>query len=181
VLPDETLFWSHVDRSGGPDACWPWTARLGTTGYGAVSITRTGLHKTFKAHRIAWQFVNGEIPDGLFLCHRCDNRPCCNTAHMFPGTPADNVADMISKGRRVHVVASPERRARGETHGRAKLNATQVLDIRERASTGALQRSLAREFGVGQATISKIVTRQKWADLVSAQQGVPPNSPGGGA
>lgn len=78
--------------SGG---CISWTGALSKAGYGVVSHDR----QSFSAHRAAWIAANGEIPDGLCVCHRCDVPVCVNVEHMFLGTPKDNTADMYGKGR----------------------------------------------------------------------------------
>lgn len=75
--------------------CIEWPHARFSQGYGAVY--RDG--KTKKAHRIAWEDAYGPIPEGMFVCHRCDNPPCVNIEHLFLGTPRDNVLDMVNKGR----------------------------------------------------------------------------------
>lgn len=101
--------WAKVDKSGGPDACWLWTGHRNQKGYGKIGADR----KTIGAHRGAWMVTNGPIPDGLFVLHRCDNPPCCNPAHLFVGTNADNMTDMAQKGRR-------KGRAMGDSNGLRK-------------------------------------------------------------
>jgi hypothetical protein len=93
-------FWSKVDKSGGPDSCWIWTgARRGPNRYGTFGVMIDGKQKQLHAHRYAFAHEHGPIPDGMFICHRCDNVICVNPAHLFLGTPRDNTLDMISKGR----------------------------------------------------------------------------------
>ena len=79
----------------GPD-CWVWTGRTNKNGYGIFTI---GHSKKVLAHRQAWEFEYGPIPEGMKVLHKCDNPPCCNTNHHFLGTQADNVKDAKSKGR----------------------------------------------------------------------------------
>ncbi len=95
VLADR--FWEKVSRTGGPDACWPYMWRRNKRNYGMFPIGEKGKHP---AHRIAWEITHGKIGDpSIFVCHRCDNPPCCNPAHLFLGTAAVNNADMWAKGR----------------------------------------------------------------------------------
>lgn len=91
-------FWRKVDKSAGPEGCWPWTGSRHGFGYGFVSAGG----KRRGAHRVSWELANGPIPDGLSVCHRCDNPPCVNPAHLFLGTVGDNTRDMMAKGRAIH-------------------------------------------------------------------------------
>ncbi len=167
-LPTDPRLWNFVDKSAGPKACWPYTGCL-HKGYGWAK--RQG--KRVFAHRLAWECTNGPIPDGLFCLHRCDNPPCCNPAHLFLGTQADNNRDRHSKGRSRHGVVSgdqhylrrePDRATRGEAHGNVKLTDAAVLDIRARWPAEK-QKDLAAEYKVSQVTISHIVRREQWAHL----------------
>lgn len=115
AVRDNDRFMSRIDSSGGPDSCWPWTGATDTRGYGHV---KSGYHG-FRTHRVAWKIHNGPIPEGANVLHRCDNRPCCNPAHLFLGTIRDNAVDMVAKGRHVSRV-HPESIVRGEAHPSSK-------------------------------------------------------------
>lgn len=159
-----TRFWSHVDKSGGPDACWTWTGSCDPrTGYGRIRIG--GL--AYVASRISWLIATGASAGPLYACHRCDNPPCVNPRHLFAGTTADNMKDKVSKGRqsRGPKHAAAIRPMRGETHPRAKLTSVQVAEIRERyASGGVTHRSLAAEYGLNHANIGEIIRGRHWKE-----------------
>lgn len=88
-------FWSKVAFTANPNKCWEWQAGKTKYGYGELMIK----NKQVYAHRLSWELTYGEIPDGLFVCHKCDNPKCVNPNHLFLGTNLDNVRDMVSKGR----------------------------------------------------------------------------------
>ncbi|MEY9995875.1 hypothetical protein ABIE67_007907 [Streptomyces sp. V4I8] len=92
----EERFWRYVDKTG---ECWTWTGGHSNDGYGRFFISEG--EGNVAAHRFSYQLHNGEIPDGLIICHRCDNPPCVRPDHLFVGTHLDNVRDMFSKGRNV--------------------------------------------------------------------------------
>lgn len=87
-------FKSRVVESEG---CWIWVGSVGSRGYGQMRCNR----KQKTAHRLAWELANGEIPTGLHVCHRCDNKLCVRVDHLFVGTAADNMHDRDRKGRHV--------------------------------------------------------------------------------
>lgn len=95
----EEIIFGNVDKL--ESGCWNWKGYLCKHGYGKVTRKVPGTRKntTHRAHREAWKIVNGEIPEGMFICHKCDNPRCCNPEHLFLGTAKDNNADMIKKDR----------------------------------------------------------------------------------
>jgi hypothetical protein len=118
------------------------------SGYGRVW---TGTHAGF-AHRAAFELGHGQSPGEAMVCHRCDNPPCCNPAHLFLGTRGDNNRDARDKG---------IGRARfGVANHAAKLTDEEVSAIRRRAVTEP-QVALAREFGVSKAQVSRIVSGKR--------------------
>jgi hypothetical protein len=98
--PIAERFWPKVDKSG---ECWIWRGAKNRNGYGTFMLGEFQA----RAHRVAYELTYGPILDRLMVCHHCDNPPCCNPAHLFLGTVADNAADMVKKGRQ----------ARGDHHG----------------------------------------------------------------
>lgn len=87
-------FWEKVAK-GEPDECWNWTSTVIATGYGHFWFNRTFV----RAHRVAKYLTDGKLSTEICVLHTCDNRACCNPAHLFTGTYRDNAVDMREKGR----------------------------------------------------------------------------------
>lgn len=115
--------------------CWEWNGSRRPTGYGVVGVGRQRLEYV---HRLAWTLAEGPIPDGLFVCHRCDNPPCMRPDHLFLGSDLDNIADMNSK----------KRNAFGERNGHAVLSNADVVELRAAMALGASPTALAATWGV---------------------------------
>jgi hypothetical protein len=140
----------YTDRSGGPDACWPWTGHKTPRGYGGLQWKG----KPWRAHRLAWIEANGPIPpDKPHILHDCDHPPCCNPAHLFCDTHAANMADKMRKGRAPH----------GETNVIAKLTEADVRAIRAAAGT---HRDIAKRFGIDHTHVGDIKRRERWRHLL---------------
>lgn len=152
IAPEER-FWRHV-RKG--DGCWEWQSARGGNGYGSFGLTR---ERMTPAHRFSWELHYGPIPDGLFVCHHCDNRLCVRPDHLFLGTHGDNMADMVRKGRHRNKPMV------GVANPKAKLTEDDVRAIRTRRAAGETCRVLAAEFGVSTPLISYIVKRKQWTHV----------------
>lgn len=150
------VFWTHVRAD--PSGCWEWAGCIDHRGYG--ELRRAG--RGHRAHRVAWELVNGPIPPDLEVCHRCDNPPCVRPDHMFLGTHRENMRDAAAKGR---MVVRPENRRRGEAHGMAKLTEAKVLEMRRLRSEGVSCRLLAVQFGVHLRTAYYVTDRRTWTHL----------------
>lgn len=152
-IPASDRFWTKVDKSGN---CWEWTAYRDGLGYGFFRMTPA--EPMWRAHRAAWTLVNGPIPEGMVVCHRCDNPPCVRIDHLFLGTNQDNVDDRVAKGRSSRQVPHF-----GEASPNAKLTAAQVYEIRRRYAAGGVgQRELGEKFGISQTHIGRIVRGTRW-------------------
>ena len=144
-------FWSKVDMSGGPDACWPWTAGKYRDEYGQFAIARTGR----RAQAVALELHSGELAGGRCALHTCDNPPCCNPKHLFWGTQQENTADRHQKGRS----------AEGASIGNAALTEDDVVAIRQRYIPKDREngvRPLAEEFGISRVTVADILRGATW-------------------
>lgn len=165
---DIVRFWSKVATSGA-DECWPWKANsTHRFGYGMFWLGGNNVG----AHRVAWMVTHGDIPSGLAVCHRCDNPKCCNPAHMFLGTHAENNRDMRAKGRftpatgeRHGSATKPLSVPRGRSHWGAKLDNDRVREIRQLAASGRTHKCIGQMFGVCQSTVTLVAQRKAWAHV----------------
>lgn len=145
-------FRSHVDASGGPDACHPWTASLDPDGYGQFGLPDGSC---IGAHRFALQLKLGrELAPGEVTRHgnTCETRACCNQDHVSEGTQADNIRDRDEAGN------APT----GERNAWAKLTEAAVVQIRERYAAGESQAGIARSLGVGRKCVEHVVHGRNW-------------------
>jgi hypothetical protein len=129
-------FWN----AAGPPGCWEWQGARTAKGYGVTSTKRAWS----RAHRKAWILLNGPIPAGMFVLHRCNNPPCVRPDHLYLGTQSDNMIDRAAKTR-----PYPKN---------WQLSEADVADIRARYATGTIrQRDLGAEYGIKQDAVSRIV------------------------
>lgn len=168
---NEAEFWQNV---AAPDhrGCRVWTRYCEWDGYGVLQYHK----KPIKAHRLAWLLTYGPIPQGLEVCHTCDNPPCCEPTHLFLGTHAQNMQDAARKGRNSSQVhperlprgekhgskTHPERVLRGEDHPRAKLTEAQVVEIHRRLDRGESLSEIASNYDVALSQISRIKDGIRW-------------------
>lgn len=160
-----------------PSGCWHWKLSGTPSGYGLMNIGG----KRYLAHRAAFFAWTGIDPIGLFVCHKCDNPPCCNPEHLFLGTASDNTRDFVRKGLNQHGDAHWTRRLphlvrrgashaaklqgnsfyhRGDSHYLTKISDAQVAEARQMLLCGHSLSRVAAAFGVTKATIWKIKTNR---------------------
>lgn len=160
---DPSRFWEKVSIAA-PNLCWEWQGwkKKGKVVYG---IFNQGSQRLL-AHRAAYFTSKGEIPDGLMVCHSCDNGICCNPSHLWLGTAADNNADRHSKGRTVIVLWKNGLRtnsSKGEARPAAKLTDDIVRSIRKDSRATKV---IAREMGVWPSTIRDVRKGKSWTHVV---------------
>lgn len=130
--------------------CWLWFGAAYHNGYGGINV---GGRREL-AHRTSWLMHCGPIPEGMYVCHRCDTPACVNPAHLFLGTPTDNVQDMHAKGRWNRL---------------SKVTPQQVKEIRRRRAAGETLQSLADAFGISDGNVSAICLGKSWKRLLTSE------------
>jgi hypothetical protein len=151
-----------------PSGCWEWQGVLNRSGYGVIKLRRP--RRQTVVHRVMYELTCAPIPPGLFICHHCDNRKCVRPDHLFVGTQADNLADMIAKGRgatgsRNGTHTRPESRHCGERTGTAKYTAEIVSEVRRLARERVPHKDIAAKFGMSRGYAREIIYRRIWRHL----------------
>jgi len=146
------LFWSHVDKRG-PSECWNWTASL-MNGYGQFTI-RKPVRRSINASRFSWIIAyGGELSSSkVLVCHECDNRKCCNPAHLFLGSHAVNSNDMVRK----------KRQAFGTKNGQSKFPDSIIDKIEALRQTGLSHSKIGKLVGVSQQHVCQILNKTRRA------------------
>lgn len=155
--PPEVMRRKFYDRvvASDEDSCWLWVGAYANA-YGQMP---NGRRPTFYAHRASFLIHVGPIPEGMEVCHSCDNPSCVNPNHLFVGTHADNMRDMKEKGKR-----------RGALQARAKLTDADIPRIREMRSQGYRQEEIARHFGMSRTGIANILQGRTWTHVPREDQ-----------
>jgi hypothetical protein len=154
-MSNEVRFNHYVVRK---DGCWGWKGSKDQDGYAKIYITRNGERVTTVASRLSWELVHGKIPEGLLICHKCDNPTCTNPKHLFLGSTLDNMRDKIQKGRL--------RVAHGADSGHAKLTEAQVIEI---LLDPRPYSEVAYDYNVTTFTVRDIKKRRSWTYLENVE------------
>lgn len=155
---DIVRFWKYVDKNGTVPAhrpelgkCWIWKARKQPSGYGIFTASKKNYYSHRASYLIHSNFISDEKP---FVLHHCDNPPCVNPWHLFPGTTLDNAMDRKQKNRNVNPI--------GKDHGKSKVTEASVREMRILAARGTTFSDLSRKYGIDWKQVSRIVKRLNW-------------------
>lgn len=141
------------------NGCWIWTAAKSGTGYGRLYPGYGGQGFKVAAHRFSYEHFKGKIPEGMFVCHTCDNRLCVNPAHLFVGSHTDNMNDMHSKGR------GRKNYAKGGKHANAKFKDSDIPKIRGMRKNKIPFKVIAEQYNVSEYAIQDIVYGRSWSHV----------------
>ncbi len=148
------IFYKNVLMPNNKNECWIWQKQK-TSRYGKMTVN--GI-KSIGAHRFSYEYFNEEIPDGMFVCHHCDQPKCVNPKHLFLGTPQDNVDDKMRKGRFKCAI--------GEKQGHSKLTEKDVIEIKLKLKAGISRKNISKEYLVNILTIGKIARGETWRHII---------------
>jgi hypothetical protein len=148
----ENRLWDGIDTSGGNNACWEWQGSRHPDGYGQLDGKRV--------HRLVYEFLVEPIPEGMMVCHKCDNPPCCNPAHLFLGTAKDNADDMVAKGRQGWV-----RKFKHDPRIRQQVTEAHVTAVMEAAASGMRERGIADTVGLRLSAVRAILNQHRPEDF----------------
>ena len=151
------VFHRNISNEDHPNGCWIYQ-RIENTGYGSITIK----DKAIAAHRFSFSLYNGEIPKGLYICHRCDVKSCVAPNHLFLGTAKDNRQDMLQKKR--------GNAPRGTKQPHAQLNEQKVSEIKLKLKNGERQVDIAKEYSVNRSVIVDIKRGKNWHYVKIAQE-----------
>jgi hypothetical protein len=159
----EAYFWQRVDKSPHPKGCWIWRgSERGRKGekYGVIG---SGKHRP-GAHRYSYVLHKGEIPEGVEVCHECDNTLCVNPAHLWLGTHRQNLKDAAAKGR----IAMPINKS--GKYPKQKLNHAQVFEVVELLRQGFTHSEIARRYHISTTSVTLINVGDSWGNLTGASR-----------
>ena len=150
-------FWSRVLKRG-LDDCWEWQGAKQHRGHGHLRYQK----RLVKAHRLAYELTYGSIEEGVFICHKCNNPPCCNPKHLYAGSPKTNVDDSIKAGTFTRNSIGAE----GEKNPNNKLTKKEIKEIRKMLEeTDLYQWQIAEIFNCSQSNVSDIKRNRIWKEV----------------
>ena len=135
----------RIDEQTG---CWIWTLSLTQPGYGQLGVNG----KIKRTHRLSYELFKGPIPQGMFVCHHCDNRACLNPQHLFVGTSKENTRDMILKNRQ-------------KKPGGRKFTREDINHFRSEAANGVSRIELCETYHVSYKQLSRIINYRDWKNV----------------